>query len=97
MLTGVCHGDRLRVNVTESPAERGKSDERDGAHRADQEGVEDRRLLVRGPADVPQGSGPKLRGRHGGRPGRTSTDGSGGVFRVRKRLNKPKGNKRHDS
>lgn len=80
MLTGVCHGDRLRVNVTESPTERGKSDERDGSHRADQEGVEDRRLLVRGPADVPQGSGPELRGRHGERPGRTSTGGSEGVF-----------------
>jgi hypothetical protein len=90
MLTGVCHGNRLRVNVTESPAERGKSDECDGSHRADQEGVEDRRLLVRGPADVPQGSGPELRGRHGEGPDPTSTGGSGGVFRDGKRLNEPK-------
>lgn len=64
-LTGIGHGNRRRVDVTESAAERGKADQGDGAHGADDEGPEDGRLLVGGPAQVAEGSRPELRGRHG--------------------------------
>lgn len=78
-LTGVGHGDRLGVDVTESAADRGKGDERDGTGCTDDNGPEDGGLLVGGPAQVAEGSRPELRGRHGERA--ESNDGSSEDFR----------------
>jgi hypothetical protein len=53
--TGICHGDRLGVDVTEGAADWGESDQRDGGRETDDQGAENGRLFMSGPANVAEG------------------------------------------
>lgn len=63
--TRVCHGDRRRPLVAEGLQGGRDGKEHQGAGAADDAGPEEGGLLARGPAPVPEGTGPELRRRVG--------------------------------
>lgn len=62
--TRIRHRDSLGVNVTQGTSKRGQADESNGAHRADNKGVEDGGTFVGSPAEVAERRRPELRRRH---------------------------------
>lgn len=64
--TRICQRNWLGVDGSEIPSDRRQGDQRDRAERADNNRIENRRLLVRGPAKVAQRRRPELRSRHRG-------------------------------
>jgi hypothetical protein len=65
VLTGIGQWNRLRVNITEEPSDGGKGDQHQRTRRSNDQGVEDRWFLMRGPTEVPERSRPELGSSHG--------------------------------
>ena len=64
ILTRICQRNRLRVNIPEKPTDWRQNREQDRAGGANNQRVEDGRLLVGGPAQIAQGVCPQVRFGH---------------------------------